>query len=84
MAGTGLTSGEKKRKKMTAEIIEFDAGENTPAPEISCSFCGVPKSKAFGSFLVNGLNANICATCVDAMRKMLNPEPTEIEEDGAA
>jgi len=78
----GIT--RKKSKTMTAEIIEFDAGENTPTPEISCSFCGVPKSKAFGSFLVNGLNANICATCVDTMRKTLNPEPAEIEKDGAA
>lgn len=72
---------------MTAEIIEFDAGEGAHTPEISCSFCGVPKSKAFGAFLVNGLNANICAVCVDKIRKALSPETEEaIEEipDGAA
>jgi hypothetical protein len=66
---------------MTAEIIEFDAGEEAHTPEISCSFCGVPKSKAFGAFLVNGLNANICAVCVDKIRKTLNPEKEEVEEE---
>jgi hypothetical protein len=74
---------------MAAEIIEFDAGEEAYTPEISCSFCGIPKSKAFGGFLVNGLEANICAVCVDKIRKALNPEKGEvvaIEEipDGAA
>ena len=72
---------------MTAEIVEFDAGEESHTPEISCSFCGTPKSKTFGAFLVNGLNANICAVCVDKIRKTLNPEKEEeIEEipDGVA
>jgi hypothetical protein len=32
---------------------------------------------AFGAFLVNGLNANICAECVNKMRQTLNPEPDE-------
>lgn len=69
---------------MTAEIIEFDAGEEAYTSEISCSFCGVPKSKAFGGFLVNGLEANICAVCVDKIRKALNPESEEEIPDGAA
>lgn len=70
---------------MTAEIIEVNIEQKHDTPEMTCSFCGVPKSKAFGGFLVNGLNANICATCVDTMRKTLNPEPEEVEmDDGAA
>ena len=70
---------------MTAEIIEVNIEQKHETSEIACSFCGVPKSKAFGSFLVNGLNANICATCVDTMRKTLNPAPEEVEmDDGAA
>jgi hypothetical protein len=62
---------------MTAEIVEFETEHKGEAPEPVCSFCGVPKSKAFGAFLVNGLNANICAECVNKMRQALNPEPDE-------
>jgi hypothetical protein len=72
---------------MTAEVIDFKPEHSAEPPESTCSFCGIPKSKAIGAFLVNGLNANICAACVDQIRKTLNPEPNELiepEEDGAA
>ena len=62
---------------MNAEIIGFETEYKGEAPESTCSFCGIPKHKAFGAFLVNGPSANICAECVDKMRKTLNPEPDE-------
>ena len=65
---------------MTAEIIEFKPEQVEDVPETKCSFCNVKKHDAFGGFLVNGLNASICATCVDKIRRTLNPdEPDEPE-----
>lgn len=62
---------------MTAEIIDFIPENKSSESESACSFCGIPKSIAIGGFLVNGLNANICAACVDQIRRTLNPEPNE-------
>ena len=68
----------RKIKKMTAEINEFETKNKfEDTDEMHCSFCGVPKSKAFRGFLIHGPNANICAECVNEMRKTLNPEPDE-------
>ena len=69
---------------MTAEVFEFSP-ENKfeDTEEMHCSFCGVPKSKAFRGFLVHGPAADICAECVNEIRKVLNPAPEEIT-DGAA
>ena len=64
---------------MSAEIIDFMPEQVEDVPESKCSFCGVKKHNAFGGFLVNGLNASICATCVDKIRRTLNPEPNEPE-----
>jgi hypothetical protein len=62
---------------MTAEIIEFIPEQIGDVPEDKCSFCGVRKNDAFGNFLVHGLNAKICAVCVDNIRKTLTPQPDE-------
>lgn len=69
---------------MTADIVEivFPEDKDKTPPELTCSFCGVPKSKAFGKFLVDGLDARICVACVRLIRSTLNPEPDE--PDGAA